>query len=389
MFELLAIPPIDFYNPRSLAVFVCLLQGVIFAALLLTRWYRFRKTADIWLAALLLILTSALITPFIGFANVYDNNQWLTYFPFAIVYCHGVVIWFYTLSLLDSQRRFAARELLFFVPGILYFAFRLFLFFHSLEWKDWYGDNYENGVDTFVFVTEFAWNMIFLVLSIRLYRKYRVWLNENYADTEKLNFDWVRNFLYVFTIVLSLGAIFDFTNSFLFRLSYVQYFYFQIILALVTYYLAIAGYLRSKTIEIDFHSEDSVALSDGDDRRTLLDGDGLERIKERLLDVIETKKPHLDPQLTLTDLAKHIGVNAGVLSFVINNGFGKNFNDFINEFRIAEVKSKLSEADGATLLGIAFDCGFNSKATFNRAFRKFTGTTPREFQDSAIGRKDV
>jgi len=77
-----------------------------------------------------------------------------------------------------------------------------------------------------------------------------------------------------------------------------------------------------------------------------------------------------------------MGVNATVLSYVINKGFAKNFNDLINEYRIEEVKSKLAAADDSTLLAVAFDAGFNSKATFNRAFKKFTGLSPKEFQES-------
>ena len=77
-------------------------------------------------------------------------------------------------------------------------------------------------------------------------------------------------------------------------------------------------------------------------------------------------------------------MNTTALSFVINNGFGKNFNDFVNEFRVAEVKNKLNEgaAENLNLLGIALDSGFNSKATFNRAFKKFTGISPKEFQNN-------
>ena len=66
---------LDFFNPRSLVVFIGILQGTIFAALLLIRYFKLKKSADCWLAALLLLLCSSLITPFIGFANVYDRNH--------------------------------------------------------------------------------------------------------------------------------------------------------------------------------------------------------------------------------------------------------------------------------------------------------------------------
>lgn len=74
-------------------------------------------------------------------------------------------------------------------------------------------------------------------------------------------------------------------------------------------------------------------------------------------------------------------MNTSILSKAINQGFGKNFNDFVNEYRISEVKDRLgkSDLDRMTLLGIALDSGFNSKATFNRAFKKYTGMTPNQY----------
>ena len=151
------------------------------------------------------------------------------------------------------------------------------------------------------------------------------------------------------------------------------------ILAFATYYLAIAGYLRSQTIELDFLSNEEL-----ENRKTLLSEKKLEKLKVKLQNLMRDEKPYLESQITLTDLSRQIGVNSAVLSYTINNGFGKNFNDFINEFRIVAVKEKLTngDAENSNLLGIAFDCGFNSKATFNRAFKKFTGVSPKEFQTS-------
>lgn len=368
---------LDFFNPRSIICFIAILQGLIFAAIILQRFFRARQKADAWLAILLLVLCSALITPFIGFANVYDLNQWLTYFPFSIAYSYGVLVWLYTVYLTDSERKIAVKDLLLFAPTVIYLLFRFFLFSHDLTWKDWFGANYYPLFNSFVFITEFAWNVCFLYFSIRHYRKYRTWLDENYSDTEKIKFDWLRNFFYVFTAVIIIGGVFDFTNNFIFKLSYIQYFYFEIVLSVLTYYLAVAGFLRSQTIKPHFNEAKS---TETEERKTLLPEKDLEKLKIKLLDLMENDKIYLEPNLTLTDLSRQIGVNSTVLSYTINNGFGKNFNDFVNEFRIKEVKGKLADADDSTLLGIAFDCGFNSKATFNRAFKKFTGVSPKEFQ---------
>ena len=369
---------IDFLNFRSILVFICILQGLIFAGLLSIRGLRQRSRADLWLAVLIVLLCSSLITPLIGFANVYDNNQWLTYFPFSIAYSYGLCVWFYTVNLTDSRHRMTRRDLLLFVPTIVYLMYRLFLFSHSVEWKSWFDDNYGDAFGAAIFVTEAVWNLAFLYLAIRHYRKYRVWLDENFSDTEKIKFDWLRNFLYLFTAVIVLGALFDFANSFIVRLSYIQYFYFEIVLALGTYYLAVAGYLRSRTIELTFGDKPDAA---DESRRQLLSDTEMDRLRSRLLTVMSDERPYLDPSLTLTDLTRAVGVNSTVLSHLINKGFEKNFNDFINEYRINEVKSRLRATDDETMLAIAFESGFNSKATFNRAFKKFTGRTPREYQE--------
>ena len=93
------------------------------------------------------------------------------------------------------------------------------------------------------------------------------------------------------------------------------------------------------------------------------------------------EKPYKDPDLSLSKLATQLHLSTNQLSQVINQFYQKNFYDFINSYRIEEVK--LSMINGAvkrhTLLGIALESGFNSKATFNRFFKKYTGITPSQF----------
>jgi len=80
-------------------------------------------------------------------------------------------------------------------------------------------------------------------------------------------------------------------------------------------------------------------------------------------------------------MAKQLQTNASILSKAINQGFEISFNDFINHYRIEAVNEKLEtgEQKTQTLLGIAYECSFNSKATFNRAFKKATGQSPKDW----------
>jgi AraC-like DNA-binding protein len=119
-----------------------------------------------------------------------------------------------------------------------------------------------------------------------------------------------------------------------------------------------------------------------DDTKAIRDTD-LEHWKRKVLTYFETEKAYLNPELTLSELAAKLNTNTSVLSAVINSGFGKNFNDFVNQYRVEAFKRKAAAPDSKhlTLLAIAFDCGFNSKATFNRAFKKVTDLSPKAFLD--------
>jgi AraC-like DNA-binding protein len=96
---------------------------------------------------------------------------------------------------------------------------------------------------------------------------------------------------------------------------------------------------------------------------------------------METQKPYTNPKLTLVELAQSLKMPPYLLSKVINNGFGKNFFDFINSYRIEEFKKRVEDPQfkNYTLLSIAFDVGFNSKTAFNRSFKKITSQTPSTY----------
>ncbi|MFK7921383.1 MAG: helix-turn-helix domain-containing protein [Bacteroidia bacterium] len=107
----------------------------------------------------------------------------------------------------------------------------------------------------------------------------------------------------------------------------------------------------------------------------------MSRYKGRLIKAMEQEEIYMNPELTLGELSDIVQTNTHTLSRVINEGYGKSFYDFINEYRVkAFAKLALDDRNSKeTFLGLALRVGFNSKTTFNRAFKKVTGTTPRAY----------
>ena len=94
------------------------------------------------------------------------------------------------------------------------------------------------------------------------------------------------------------------------------------------------------------------------------------------------KKPYLDPELTLSQLAKDLSISRSQLSQLINDGIGENFYDFVNKYRVEQVKKLMidPQVKNYNMLGIALEAGFKSKSTFNLIFKRFTGLTPTEYR---------
>lgn len=106
-----------------------------------------------------------------------------------------------------------------------------------------------------------------------------------------------------------------------------------------------------------------------------------EPIRQKLTQLMDEQQPYLNPKLTLPELADQAGETVHDLSRAINQGFGMNFNDFVNSYRVDAFKEKVLEPQyrNHTLLAVALMVGFNSKTAFNRSFKKLTGQTPREY----------
>jgi len=106
---------------------------------------------------------------------------------------------------------------------------------------------------------------------------------------------------------------------------------------------------------------------------------------EKLLEFMKEKKPYLEDNLMLSHVAAAIDIPHYKLTKIFNEKLKQNFFNFVNSYRVEEVKEMLLDPknDHFTILALAYDCGFSSKASFNRIFKKMTNMTPSEYQKSS------
>jgi putative ABC transport system permease protein len=154
-----------------------------------------------------------------------------------------------------------------------------------------------------------------------------------------------------------------------------EYFYnpLNLLLAVLTIWMSASVYLRLKAGPTDQDMPVSNPQPSGDIWQKGI----------MLKKAMEIGQFYQDPEISLSSLAEKLDRHPHELSRIINIALKKNFNDFINEYRIREITRKMKNPanDRLTLLGIAFDAGFNSKTTFNRAFKQITGMSPAEYKN--------
>src|SRR5690606_12394399 len=150
----------------------------------------------------------------------------------------------------------------------------------------------------------------------------------------------------------------------------IHYYPIEILLVVFIYWIAFAGYHYTKAID-----QQAVRLQD------VVPSAEAKAALTRLRDLMESEKFYLDPGLKLNKLAAAAGMPAKRLSTILNQHAGHSFSDFVNDYRMREVKAKLltPENQHLTISGIALESGFNSHATFQRVFRTATGMSPREY----------
>ncbi len=351
----------------------------------------FNNKASKWLS-FLLFLCALYITPYmLGYANWYTHKvtrEILFFVPFMQVLLIGPVIYFYTKSSLNISFKVSKKEFLHFIPALLYLIYSVIIFIIDKVILDefyFYADGRDKDLANWYQIMGVISMSFYLILSLQHYSKYKNLVFQKVSFANSILFDWIQNFLIAFLAIIILRVL-----LFLLNPEWGEFgsqFWYYIVFSFVVLYIAINGYANAVKMSFlnDVNSENINVFSELDNEKEIANQASNEKEievwKHKIIQLIQEHKIYENPKLTLANLANELETNSKIVSNVINTGFNMNFNDFINHYRIEAVKEKLSEGKHktTTLLGIAFDAGFNSKATFNRAFKKSTGLSPKDY----------
>ena len=317
-----------------------------------------KHISDYYLTTWLLVL-SLFIFSNLNYAPVFATIGWL------LSSLHGVFLFLYIKNI-TLNSRFQPKDLLHFIPPA---AVALPVFF----------------IDDYVFtqlfqVLNLLIFLIYMILSILMVRRYRYKVKEIYSKVEYADLSWL--------IILTGGLLFFVLNIIVKKLysgypgeqiEIVALFVF-INITVLKAMLQAAIFIKQPTETDNVPEEHKVAYTNYG-----LKGPEAEILSGRLRKYMEQEKPHLNPALSLKDFALAMDTYPHYITQVLNTIFNQNFYDFVNHYRIEEAERQLADPSkkNLTILAIAFDCGFNSKATFNRVFKEKKGITPSEYKMSA------
>ncbi len=396
----------------SVLILIGAVQGLFLAfALVLMR--RGNRRANLFLAGALLVASSTLFDGFLYITNNYGRYSILTGVVWPVAFLAGPFLYFYIRELTLPKRVVLSwRQSLHFLPAIV--STLLFIFFYRMNENEGIPrlplpitplDDIHNPVLKAWFLLAFLQQTVYAVLSFLLIRTYSSEIKQSFSSLEKINLSWLRTLVLSFFCILFLLVSFSTIAAHL-GINRETGYLFYMGMAFVIYIMAFKALLQpeifsrievahqvelirteqimvpSVTASSPDQQEEFGSLSKKKYQRTCLTEDRAAEIARQLLQLMETKKFYLEPELTLPQFADRLSVSPNDLSQVINQEMKKSFFDFVNEYRVQEAKRILNapEYGHYSVLGIALDAGFNSKSAFYTAFGKYVGMTPSEFR---------
>ncbi|TVQ65507.1 MAG: AraC family transcriptional regulator [Balneolaceae bacterium] len=309
------------------------------------------------------------------------NNAWL------FLLLHGPLLWLYVKSLTEKEFKIKPLHLLHLTP------FAVFLVLHMLNYLFLSADEKILLAENELFTTTLffkirgisigVFSIGYNIWALKQLRNYRVTIENQFSNIESIDLSWLKTLVIASLIVFSVNVLVFNINNYLNFANFYEIAVFAY--SFSTLYVLYIGYfgIRQGRIFVDYPITENDQRLESTDQGTLetVVNKDYSHIITRLTLLMESEQPYLDPELNLAKLSKLMNTKPGIISEVLNSTLNQNFFDFVNKYRVEEFKLKclINDNKHLSILGIAFDCGFNSKAAFYRAFNKFEGISPSAY----------
>jgi len=346
----------------------------------------------------ILILWLIYLGLYIGVYSFYSHElfthfQLLSITLLSLLMLHGPFLYYYILTLVSDKRKILKKDLFHFVAFIL---FNLYIFIASfypgisekLNIEKLSPDNNPPLLFLFFLILTAFSGTVYFLLTFKLFKRLDINIFNNYSNSAEIDLDWLRKLVLLFgviwTALISVTVIHH-----IFHMFSMVFCTDGLFLSLSVFVILIGYFgLNQKVIfttENIIVAEDITRVQRKYSGSRLNDSEALQYSK-KLNSYMDLSRPYLNPDLTLPQLAAEIGISTHLLSQVINEHFKLNFFDFVNQYRVETFKEKIvnPEYGNFSILGIAFECGFNSKSAFNRIFKKYTGLTPSQYKEATL-----
>jgi len=349
------------------------LQGAVMGGML-WRTELPQRRANRFLAILLFFLSYRLLM--VGLRVSYTSWTYHVFLEYNWLY--GALLYFYVRAYIQWDWKWQRRDWMHFIPVVLEFVFANFVKIQNFYWDGTQESLSWAGAQAYILWMHTPFQLI-IFAGVILFYVYKGWqLQEEEGGEEKgqllpASLSWIRLILrayFIFGILVILVGLVDF---FFFSYAFNPFYTYPtyLTLALLTYWLALQGFARRnqairgrlKKLKEDKREE-------------------LAQYLPKLEQAMREQKLYTEPTLNLAGLASAIDIKPYQLTQILNRLLEQSFNDYVNGFRVEEAVRMIRspEYDHFTLLSIAYESGFNSKATFNRIVKKMTGKSPNQIK---------
>lgn len=332
--------------------------------------------ANKFLSITMLVFAVDLLAGVAFLSGYIKNVPWILGINNSLPYLYGPLIYLYVIFLIHKRETFEFKNLIHFVPFILVQIYGIcFFYFESPE--------YQLGL--LDFTKEPQWHIklvgmlipfvgvFYMALTVDKTIKFNKQIKNSLSSIEDIDLSWLL-YLVFGTVIIWLIVLLSYFVGFMFGDQLQANLMIYISISIFLYTLAIKSY---KQPEIKIIEEEN-----GTYKKSGLSDEKAGEYLKTLVETMEKDQPYLDPKLSLNQLAEKIGISSHNLSEIINTKQNQNFYDFINAYRVEEVKKLiLLDKEGKyNLLAHGFEAGFSSKSAYYSAFKKITGMTPAQFR---------